>query len=245
MIEFTYTIAPEIFTRFPGYTRGLVLASGLNNQGSCPELTALLREAEESVRQRLTLETIASHPRIISWREAYRSFGAKPSEFRSSIEAMARRALRGDPLPSINPLVDIGNIVSLRHLVPAGSHAVDRLQQGELSLRLASGAETFIPLGEEKEEHPLPGEIIFAEGDVVLTRRWTWRQGSHTLTLPESTAVEFNVDGLPPIPADEVQEICAELESLISQFCGGKTFSAPLTANNPARHFCLEGAIHS
>ncbi len=55
--------------------------------------------------------------------------GIKPSEFRSSIEAMARRVLRGNELPAINALVDIGNLISLRYIIPAGGHALDHVTQ--------------------------------------------------------------------------------------------------------------------
>jgi hypothetical protein len=149
----------------------------------------------------LKIEQVAETPRLKSWREAYRSFGAKPSEFRSSIEALVRRVLRGDPLPSINALVDIGNVVSLRYLVPAGGHAIDVLT-GDITLRPATGREEFTPFGSDKMEHPLPGEVIFAEGNVVLTRRWTWRQANHTLTQLETRAIEFNVPS--PLPRSMV-----------------------------------------
>ncbi|MEJ5202437.1 MAG: phenylalanine--tRNA ligase beta subunit-related protein, partial [Anaerolineales bacterium] len=169
---FVYRIADEIFTRFPGYVRGVVLAFGVQNRPSPPELVSMLREAEMQVRKQLDPDKIAEHPRIATWREAYRSFGAKPSEFRPSMEALARRVVKEQELPSINALVDIGNVLSLRHLVPTGGHAIDVLAQ-DISLRFASGQETFIPFGSEELEHPLPGEVIFAEGDTVLTRRWT------------------------------------------------------------------------
>ena len=62
----------------------------------------MLREAEASVRGRLKFDEVAENPRLKSWREAYRSFGAKPSEFRSSIEALVRRVLATSPcLPSM------------------------------------------------------------------------------------------------------------------------------------------------
>jgi DNA/RNA-binding domain of Phe-tRNA-synthetase-like protein len=217
-----YSVASSVFRQFPGYVRGVVLAYDVVNGASPQELIALLRQAEASVRSQLTIETLIEHPRIASWREAYRSFGAKPSEFRSSIEAMARRILRNQELPSINALVDIGNALSLRHLVPAGGHAIDIVTQ-DLELRPAIGEEEFIALGSEQLERPLPGEIIFAEGKTVLTRCWTWRQGNHTLTLPSTRNIEFNVDGLPPVPVSEVEEVCRELARLVEQFCGGRT----------------------
>ena len=221
MPDLQYTIAPEIFEKYPGYTRGVVLAFGVHNGPSHENLIQLLRQAEESVRAQAGIETIAEHPRIKPWREAYKAFGAKPSEYRSSIEAMARRALRGDLLPSINALVDIGNIVSLQHLVPVGGHSMDELTQ-DISLRLATGDEEFIPFGSTELEHPLPGEVIFAEGNIVLTRRWTWRQANHTLTLPQTNSIEINIDRLPPVELEEVHGIANQVMGLVEQYCGGK-----------------------
>lgn len=232
MPYYHYSVAPDIFARFPGYVRGVVIAHEVKNGPSPASLVALLREAEVSVRARLDLERIAEEPRIKAWREAYRAFGAKPAEFRSSVEAMARRALRSDEIPSINALVDIGNIVSLRYLLPAGGHAIDLLN-GDLELRFATGNEEFIPFGSDEKEHPLPGEVIFAEGNTVLTRRWTWRQATHTLTLPETTAIEFNVDGLPPVTRAEIEEACQEVAALVREYCGGTIRIDYLTAENP------------
>lgn len=101
-------------------------------------------------------------------------------------------------MPSINALVDIGNILSLRYLLPIGAHAIDVVSH-DITLCIATGEEEFVPFGSEQVEHPVPGEIIFAEGNTVLTRRWSWRQAIHTMTLPTTTAIEFNVDGLPPV----------------------------------------------
>ena len=231
MNAYSYSTSPDIFRLFPGYVRGVVIAHGVRNGPSPEELVQMLRQAEESVRARLTIEKVAEEPRIAAWREAYRTFGAKPSEFRSSVEAMARRALRNEPLPAINALVDIGNILSLRHLMPVGGHAIDLLT-GDITLRLATGQEEFVAFGTTEVEHPLPGEVIFAEGNTVLTRRWTWRQGNHTLTLPATTAIEFNVDGLPPVPVSEVEQACAEVVELVQRFCGGRVRVEMLSEKN-------------
>ncbi|NPV84486.1 MAG: cytoplasmic protein [Anaerolineae bacterium] len=236
MKQLFYTISDEIFRQFPGYARGVVLAHDVKNGASSPELVALLREAEESLRARLDLETLNDHPRIKPWREAYRAFGAKPSEFRSSIEAMTRRVLRNDPLPSINALVDIGNVVSLRYLLPTGSHAIDVLTQ-DIALRHANGDEQFIPFGSQEVEHPLKGEVIFVEGDTVLTRRWTWRQSTHTLTLMETKDVEFNVDALPPFELGEVKAACEAVMGLVEHFCGGRLRYEILSEEHPS--LCL------
>jgi DNA/RNA-binding domain of Phe-tRNA-synthetase-like protein len=229
--DLTYSISQAIFDKYPGYARGVVLAFGVHNRPSPENLILMLREAEASIRRQVTIETIAEHPRIKAWREAYKAFGAKPSEFRSSVEAMARRSLRNDLLPSINALVDIGNIVSLEHLVPVGGHSLDELTQ-DISLRLATGEEDFVPFGSTETEHPLPGEVIFVEGNIVLTRRWTWRQANHTLTLPETRSIEINIDRLPPVELEEVHAIANQVMGLVNEFCGGKMRYEVLDANH-------------
>lgn len=232
MTDLIYSIHDCIFQQFQGYTRGVILAFDVKNGDSPEDLVALLREAEESISDRINKEEIASHPYIASWREAFRSFGAKPAKFRPSIEAMVRRALNNNQLPSINALVDIGNIVSLRHLVPVGGHAIDEVTQN-IMLCKATGNEEFTAFGSDEVEHPKEGEIIFKEGNTVLTRRWTWRQANHTLTLPSTTAIEFNIDGLPPVSMAEVDSICRETMELIEKYCGGRLRYEILSESNP------------
>jgi len=229
--ELTYSISQEIFDKYPGYSRGVVLAFDVHNGPSPEGLIQRLRQAEASVRSQASIENIAEHPRIKPWREAYKAFGAKPSEFRSSVEAMARRALRNDQIPSINALVDLGNIVSLEHLVPVGGHSMDELTQ-DISLRLASGDEDFIPFGSTEIEHPLPGEVIFVEGNTVLTRRWTWRQANHTLTLLKTHSIEINIDRLQPVELEEIHAIASQVMGLVEEFCGGKMRYEILSASH-------------
>ena len=228
-----YSIAPQVFEKFPDYIRGVILAVGVTNSESSLELLQLMRQEEKSLQQRLTIDNLTSYPLVNSWREAFRSLGIKPSEFRSSIEAMSRRVLRGNELPSINALVDIGNILSLRHLVPVGGHALDNIR-ADIELRPATGKEDFVPFGSEEHEHPDPNEFVFVEGDTVLTRRWSWRQANHSLTVLSTKVIEFNVDALPPVSMAETEMVCKEMMELVQKYCGGEMTCQYITRNNPS-----------
>ncbi len=232
MPEIFISVDDRVFAQFPGYLRGVVVAHDVSNGDSPDELITELRQAEASLRGTIKVEALAEHPRIKSWREAFRAFGAKPSEFRSSIEAMTRRVLRNEALPTINALVDIGNLISLRYLVPTGGHAIDGLRD-DMILRPATGQESFTPFGSDQTESPMPSEIIFAEGNIVLTRRWVWRQANHTLLLATTRAVEFNVDALPPVSSSEVEGICTEIMRLVQRFCGGQARYEVLSRQHP------------
>lgn len=233
MKTITYSIAPEVFNTFPEYIRGVVLAVGVTNSETSPELIQLLRQEEKGLQQRLNMDDLISHPRIAAWREAFRTLGIKPSEYRASIEAMARRVLRSNELPAINALVDIGNILSLRHLVPTGGHALDNIREN-IELRPASGMEDFVPFGSQEHEHPDAGEYVFVEGNTVLTRRWSWRQANHSLTVLSTKVIEYNVDGLPPVTQADVELICREMMALIQQHCGGETSYQIINKHNPS-----------
>jgi DNA/RNA-binding domain of Phe-tRNA-synthetase-like protein len=228
-----YSILHEVFSKFPEYCRGVVIAHDIANGDSPEELITSLREAEKELSSQLTAENIATHPNMVSWREAYRSLGVKPTEYRPSMEALVRRVVKKDPLPAINRIVDLGNLLSIQNLVPIGGHAIDVLTQ-DIELRFATGKETFEPFGSDVIENPLPSEIIFVEGSTVLTRRWTWRQAKHTLVVPETKSVEINVDGLPPVSQEVVNQICEQVAALVQKYCGGKLSFDILSKENPS-----------
>ena len=224
----TYRIADTIFSAHPGYCRGVAVFDAVSNrlgeEAGNASLQAQLDAAHEQVRQSV-LGNVAEHPRVAAWREAYRRFGAKPSEHRSSIEALLRRVLKPDRIPSINPLVDIGTLVSLQHLLPAGVHPLpDDLHAVEL--RPSDPQDRFVPADGGAEEVPPPGEIVFAAGHQVLTRRWTWRQAAGTQTLPDTRRVFFNIDGLPPTGRDAVQAALQQVLALVQAHGLGRLVGA-------------------
>ena len=231
MPEIVYSIDSEVFRLFPDFIRGVLVARDVENRPSPAELIALLRREEDNQRDALLGQEIADHPCIRNWRDAFRSLGIKPADFRSSIEAMARRVAKGNQLPSINALVDIGNIISLRYLIPAGGHALDNVES-EITLRPAVGDEIFVPFGSDVAEHPEPDEIIFAEGSAVLTRRWVWRQSNHTLTEMGTNFIEFNLDGLHPVDESVIRRAGDDLAELVKRFCGGSTTLFLLSIQN-------------
>jgi DNA/RNA-binding domain of Phe-tRNA-synthetase-like protein len=218
-----YRTDPQLFAKYPGYVRGLVIVRrAINIESPIDEVARMLNGAQKTIRQRADLETLSAHPNIAAWREAYRAFGAKPSEFPSSIEALVKRVRRGDDVPYINTLAAICNSVSLRYLVPIGGHAIDVMSpDGELRLGFARGDEEFIPFGNGSIEHPNPGEVIFTYNtSTVLCRRWTWRQGEFSKLQRTTNAVEINVDGLPPVTRADVELICNDLATLVGMYCG-------------------------
>ena len=226
-------IHPEIFDLFPGYCWGKVVCWRLDNRSGLEEATLLLREVEARVREDPALADVVAHPKIAAWRQAFSRFGARPSKFQSSVEALARRARRGDALPPVSPLVAVYNAVSLRFVLPVGGDDLD-LVSGDLHLRLARGDEAFRPLGAEADEPPEPGEVVYADDAKVLCRRWSWRQGEASKISAATTRAVLNVHGLPPAERDEVARATETLAGLVGRVCGGESRWYVLDADSPS-----------
>ena len=140
-----FRVDAGIFERFPELKLGILVLNDINNTTASEELSRLLRGTQEAVRQNLVGITLSQHPHVASWREAYRAFGVKAKDYPSSIENLLKRVLKGENLRSINPLVDLYNVVSLKYIVPVGGEDIDRLK-GDMLLRFAGYNEAAIHL---------------------------------------------------------------------------------------------------
>ena len=83
---------------------------------------------------------------LAAWAEAFRRFGAKPQRTPCSAEALRKRALRDGGLPSIDPVVDLYNAISVQFAIPVGGENL-AAYAGPPRLVVADGSETFDVLG--------------------------------------------------------------------------------------------------
>lgn len=231
MIE--YLIDSEVFESNPGYRRAVIVVERAKNDCNSEKLAGLLRSTEDYLRSQLNGLNVSDHPYVAAWRSAFREFGAKPGEHRSSIEALLRRVVKPDSLPTINPLVDIGNIVSLRYLLPAGVHPMPA-SAATLALRRARPEDRFCPVDGGSVEALPEREIVFAQANEVLTRRWVWRQAAGTQTLPQTRAVFFNLDALAPISDEALSQAVAAVQAMVVEHASAESVrSVVLHAGNP------------
>ncbi len=214
-----FKIDKKIFEDFNNPVIGVIIARNIDNLANNPEISKLLREAEADVRKKMSGVDIPTHPHIAPWREAYRKFGSKPNEFRSSPEALTRIVLRGSEIRSISPLVDLYNLISIKYIIPVGAEDLDKME-GDLELTFATGSEKYIPLGEKENNPPDKGEIIYEDDAGVICRRWNWREGDRTKITPETKNAVVVIESIASIPIEGAVE---ELNSFIKKYCGGET----------------------
>jgi DNA/RNA-binding domain of Phe-tRNA-synthetase-like protein len=226
-------VADEIFERYPEVVLGVVAVHGIDNSGGGDALLGPLRHEEERVRAALAGVQVSEHPHITPWREAYRKFGAKPKDHPSSIENLVRRVLKGQSVPHINPLVDLYNTISLRHLVPVGGEDLDQVQ-GDVQLTLATDHEPPVHLlGEPEARPPKPGEVIYKDDLGTLCRRWNWKEAERTKLTAATRRAFLVIEGLPPVGRGLVARAAEELAALIREHCGGEVTVALIDREHP------------
>lgn len=93
-------------------------------------------------------------------RELYRAFAIDPTRTRPSSEALLRRALRGLPFPEILNAVDVGNLCSVRFLLPIGLYDALAIAP-PVTLRRGRDGESYE--GIRKDEVHLAGRPVLVD----------------------------------------------------------------------------------
>jgi DNA/RNA-binding domain of Phe-tRNA-synthetase-like protein len=194
----------------PDYRVSLLAVSGLTPGDSDQATDELLSAAEERARALLSDSPVEELAHVAAWRDAYRSFGAKPQRTRNSLEALLRRG-EGD-LPRVNRLTDVYNAISVLHQVPLGGEDLDHYV-GAPHLTRASGDEDFDTTagGADVTEHPDTGEVVWRDDAGVTCRRWNWRQGRRTQLRDSTTSALFILDALAPMTDEQLRAATDDL----------------------------------
>ena len=126
---------------FPEAQIGIVVAHNMKPTAEVAPADAAaiaraLAEANGKADQHLESNTISQNEVVAVWREAYQKFKTKKGA-RCSIENLLKRVLKGNPVGSITPSVDIYNTVSLTHALPVGGEDIDAMDGAGLLERFA------------------------------------------------------------------------------------------------------------
>lgn len=229
----TFRYHPVILQRYGRLAGGVILASGLRNGKTPDELARRYAQEQETVKQRIGATPLSELPQLAAWRAAFREFGVDPTQYRCAAEALLRRLTKKGDIPSINMLVDIGNLVSIRYTLPVAVFDV-RAMRGALTVHFADGTERFTPLGEAVLEHPAPGEVVFSEETgMVAARRWCWRQSDESAACENTTEAIITVEAHHDTAVADVTEAVDDLLELLTAYAGGTFVSGVLSKDNP------------
>lgn len=212
-----FIIKDDVFQMFPELEIGVVTVRGIKNNGMGKSelLEKVCRELYEKL---LPLEEM--HKDIKLYSQAMKKFKTKKGA-KASIEAMTARIKKGHILGSINPLVDIYNVISLSKLFTCGGEDLDKIQ-GDMVLCFAKGDESFIPLGEEEEKPPKEGELIYRDNVGAVVRGWLWREADRTKITETTENALLYMELIDKERKEEFKKAINELQKMVEEELGGK-----------------------
>ena len=225
---------PDILARYPQVVGGAILARDVTNGPTPARLQALYQNEQQLVLQRIGDTPLSQIESLAAWRRAFRGFGVDPTQYRSAAEALLRRLTKKGDIPSINLLVDIGNLVSIRYGLPVAVFERNALQ-GTVTVHFADGTERYSELGESEEDHPQPGEVVFSdESKLVIARRWCWRQSETSAASARTRECLITIEAHHATGRQDIEAALRDLLALLKEYAGGTYTEAILDVDHPA-----------
>ncbi len=224
----------DLVPAFPDFRVAVVIAERLAVAAErTAALDAEIAAWEEACRAQWGGIELSAIPGIAAWRAAYRAFGIKKTSYRCSVERLVKNVLAERSLPRINGFVDAYNAVSLSHVLCVGADDLDRVE-GDLAFRFSREGDSFVDMaaeeGEDPNDPPKPGEVVYADAAKVLCRRWNWRQDARSIITPQTrrAVVTLQSNGV-----GDVEAAAADLVALLERDCGASCTHALAHAGQP------------
>ncbi len=208
------SVHPEVWKKFPGMRILLVSGEGLVSTEPIEALSKEYAAAQDAITPEMV-----DHPHIKAWQEAYTFAGMNHNKFPCSVAAMTKRIAKGGRVPSINPLVDLYNTVSLRNCTPLGGFNLDELE-GTKQLRLTREGETFLALGAQAPEPVPAGEVCYSDENDIITRQFVWRQSGKGAMSPETKRFVIVSEILGALPDELLETVRSELVDGLARHFG-------------------------
>ena len=224
----------DVSGSFPAFRVALVVVDGLAiPAGRPPLLEAFIEETVARVARDLAGIDLADVPELKAWRQTYRGFGVKKTSYRSSVERLLKNIQRGGGLPRVNALVDAYNAISACYRMPIGADDLDRVAP-PLAFRHERPGDTFVALGDAAAtpDPPQAGEVVYADAEKCLCRRWNWYQDARSAIASHTTRAVLTVQTL----ADDdsgLQKAASHLTDLIGACTGARARWAVARAAAP------------
>jgi DNA/RNA-binding domain of Phe-tRNA-synthetase-like protein len=217
--QIDFLIAEDV--RRLGVRGAFAVLSGLDNRGAPAGLQAWREGLARRLAHELPAGFIDSDPVLRGFRELHDAVGRSNRRFVSSAEALVGLYQRKGVIPSVNPLVDIYNAVSLETRLSLGAHDAARVQ-GSITLRLTRGGERFVPLGAHAPEPIQPGEYCYVDDGGEVLCRLEHRQCERTRVTGDTTACFYIVQGHAGTPRSMLEAALQRLVARTIEFCGGR-----------------------
>lgn len=142
------SFADSFVSRCPKFRVAVTVAT-LPHSAISKKVEALLVYAENKLREEFDTASIKQRAAVLSTRDAYKALGKDPNRYRPASEQLCRRLVQGKGLYFINPLVDLGNYISIATGYSIGVFDYDKIGN-QITLKRGEAEDDFEGIGRGK-----------------------------------------------------------------------------------------------
>lgn len=209
----------DVAEKFPELRICMGMIRGIYNQKKNDRLNQLKEAVYGEVRAKQKVEALKDNPIVRAYRDFYWKLDIDPTKTRPSGEALLRRVLNGNELPSISAVVDAYNLASMETIIPISGFEMDCLKP-PLHVRFARN-EAFTGIGMDKPMFLTEKTLVLTDEKQVLCV-YPYRDSDYTkITLQTQNAVIVGY-GVPEIGCDNLNGAVEKTLGYIRSVSGGE-----------------------
>jgi DNA/RNA-binding domain of Phe-tRNA-synthetase-like protein len=196
-------------------TLGWLEADGVRAEPLPVEFRRECDEVVARMRSRYATRLAGDIPGVAENRTMFHRLGVDPTKTRPSSEALLRRVLKGQDLPSIHPIVDVCNLASLEHQLSLGLYDRATLR-GPVFARLGRKGEGYD--GIRKARVNLEGRPLLADDEGAFGAPTS--DSARTQVTDATNALLVIVYRPLARPGEELSTMLERVAGLLARYCG-------------------------
>ena len=193
---------------------------GINNTVYFSSLNDYIDVHVKHLLENNTLDTLKENRIIQGFYDLHKEVGIPKRKNLPASENLLKNLLKKQGFHKINPLVDIYNLISMDTKLALGAHDLAKTE-GNISLKLTTGNENYIPLGSEEAKVVKAGIYSYIDdaNDIICFSEI--RQVDKTKVTNESEDIFFIVQGNKVTSNKYVKDVAKELITVVTYYLGG------------------------
>lgn len=216
----------DILNPLPTFKIGINHYTKITVSESPQMLKGRLQLFQEQLFFELDDKAVTDFKGIQEWRDVWKRFGANPSRYRSSIEALMRRIAKENYLQPFNSAVDMNNFFSLQYEIPIGIYNTDFID-GDIMIEI--GSEDTAYEGLNGRQNHLTNLIVSSDNQGAFGSPYV---DSKRTAVTEDTTTAIQLFFLrPSISTEEAAKLLEAAGKMFTTIHGGETSSYILHEN--------------
>jgi DNA/RNA-binding domain of Phe-tRNA-synthetase-like protein len=219
-VESFLTWSEEARIRFSNLIICTGIIQNIKVERHAEETEALRQSIMAKIRQNHKIELLKDDPTVRAYRDLYWSLGIDPTKTRPSGEALLRRVLHGNDIPSILNVVDAYNLASLETIIPLSGFDQDLISP-PLEIRFSNEKDEFKGIGMDKPAK-FPEKVLLVTDEKQILCVYPYRDADVSKITDKTRNVLIIGYGAPSINETQLVDAVEKALTYIEDTADGK-----------------------